>query len=195
MAKPHEPPSHEAFQTQPMDVELLAEWPMMEEKEGVEGRGYMVMDSTSHNETRYQNESTLFCDSLTVTKETYHGARTHYVAIRSTTWDYHPPVHLSGYLALLRRMRRVARSSAHAAPQPMTLTPLSVTHTMTHIRSHCPYCQGVVAYCTASLPAKDQCQRCWQPIQGKGGSQGEWRIQTRTPYKPTLCHRRTLHAP
>ena len=34
MAKPHEPPSHEAFQTQPMDVELLAEWPMMEEKRG-----------------------------------------------------------------------------------------------------------------------------------------------------------------
>jgi hypothetical protein len=34
-----------------MDVELLAEWPMMEEKEGVEGRGYTVMDSPSHNET------------------------------------------------------------------------------------------------------------------------------------------------
>src|SRR5262244_437874 len=130
MAKPHEPPSHEAFPTQPMDVELLAEWSMMEEKEGVEGRGYTVMDSPSHNETRYHNESTFFCDSLTVTKETYHGARTHYVALRSTTWDYHPPVHLSGYLALLRRMRRVARRRAHAAPQPMTLTPLSVTHTM-----------------------------------------------------------------
>ena len=38
MAKLHEPPSHEVFQTQPMDVELLAEWPMMEEKEGVESR-------------------------------------------------------------------------------------------------------------------------------------------------------------
>ena len=140
MAKPHEPLSHEAFQTQPMDVELLAAWPMMEEKEGVEGRSYTVMDSPSHNETRYHNESTVFCDPLTVTKETDHGARTHYVALRSPTGDYHPPIHLSGYLALLRHMRRVARRSAHAAPQPMTLTPLSVTHTMTHIRSHYPCC-------------------------------------------------------
>src|SRR5262247_2038636 len=133
MATPHEPSSHEAFPTQPMYVALLAAWPMMEEKEGVEGRGYMVMDSPSHNETRYQNESTLFCDSPTVRKETYHGARTHYVALRRTTGDYHPPVHLSGYLAVLRRMRRVARRRAHAAPQPMPLTPLSITHTMTHI--------------------------------------------------------------
>jgi len=116
MAKPHEPPSHEAFQTQPMDVALLAAWPMMEEKEGVEGRGSTVMDSPSHNETRYHNESPFFSATLIVIKETYHGARTHDVALRSTTGDYHPPVHLSGYLALLRRMRRelaqIARSCA-----------------------------------------------------------------------------------
>jgi hypothetical protein len=130
------------------------------EKEGVEGRGYTVMNSTSQNETQYQNESIPFCDPLTVTKETYHGARTHYVAIRSTTWDYHSLVHLSGYLALLRRIRRVARGSAHAAPQPMTLTPLSVTHTIIRIRSHCPYCQDVGAYFTASQPKTNVSNVC-----------------------------------
>jgi len=46
MAKPHE-----AFQTPPLAVELLAAWPMMEEKERVEGRGSTVMDPPSHNET------------------------------------------------------------------------------------------------------------------------------------------------
>jgi hypothetical protein len=155
-----------------MDVELLAQWPMIEEKEGMEGRGSTVMDSTSQNETWSHNESISFGAALIVTKAMYHGARTHYVTVRSTPWDEHPLVHLSGDLALLRRMRRVARCSANAAPQPLTLTPLSVTHTITHIRSHCPSCQDVVAYCTASLPAKDQGQRCLQPIPGKGGSQG-----------------------
>lgn len=161
----------------------------------MEGRGSTVMDSTSQNEIRSHNESISFGAALIVTKAMYHGARTHYVTVRSTPWDEHPLVHLSGDLALLRRMRRVARCSANAAPQPLTLTPLSVTHTITHIRSHCPSCQDVVAYCTASLPAKDQGQRCLQPTPGKGGSQGAWRIPTKKPYKPTLCPRRTLHAP
>ena len=158
----------------------------------MEGRGYTVMDSTSHNETCYHNESIPFCAPLIVIRETYHGARTHYVTLRSTTGDYHPPVHLSGYLAVLRRMHRVARGNGHAAPQPLTLTPLSGTHTMTHIRAYCPYRQNVVAYLTARPPA--QCQRCLQLIEDKGGSQGEWRRQTRKPQKPTRGHRRTLHA-